>query len=142
MDKTFAPVVEKVTVRTFLSQAAAPGMLLYQMDVTTAFLYGDTLQQMYVLVPDEFRTEEELSQDLVRMLLKSLFGTPDAPRIWYSVLSTHLNKHGKVESVLDPCLFFSEDMQIWIIVYVDDLIIASNTIESQEKIIEFLQSQF
>ena len=33
-------------------------------------------------------------------------------------------------------------MQVWIIVYVDDLIIASNTIESQEKIIEFLQSQF
>ena len=117
-DKIFASVVDKVTVRTFLSQAAARGMLLYQMDVTTAFLYGDTLQQIYVLVPDEFCTKEELSQDLVRMLLKSLYGTPDAPSIWYSVLSTHLNKLGLVQSTVDPCLFFSETMQVWIIMIV------------------------
>ena len=75
---------------------------------------------VYILVPDDFRTEEELSQDLVRMLLKSIYGTPDAPRIWYSVLSTHSNRLGLVQSEVDPCLFLSEDMQVWIIIYVDE----------------------
>lgn len=39
--ETFAPVVKMVTVRTFLSVAAAKGWELHQMDVHNAFLYGD-----------------------------------------------------------------------------------------------------
>ena len=38
-----APVVGKVTATLFLLQAAAHQMHLLQLDVTTAFLYGETL---------------------------------------------------------------------------------------------------
>ena len=77
--ENFAPVVDKVMVRLFLSQAAVHQMHLLQMDVTTAFLYGETLQQIHVVLPDELRTQEEIEDNLVRKLLKSLYGTPDAP---------------------------------------------------------------
>ena len=51
-ERIFAPVVDKVTVRLFLSQAAVHQMHLLQMDITTAFLYDETLQEIYVVLPD------------------------------------------------------------------------------------------
>ena len=77
-------MVDKVTVRLFFSRAAALQMKLFQMDVTTAFLYGDTLQEIYVVLPDELRTQEEIENNLVQQLLKSLYGTLDDPHIWYT----------------------------------------------------------
>ena len=141
-EEIFAPVVDKVTVRLFFSRAAALQMKLFQMDVTTAFLYGDTLQEIYVVLPDELRTQEEIENNLVRQLLKSLYGTPDAPRIWYTVLSTKLLELGLQQSEVDPCLFFSIEMDIWIMVYVDDLILATKTIEAQARVIAFLEQCF
>ena len=64
-EEIFAPVVDKVTVRLFFSRAAALQMKLFQMDVTTAFLYGDALQEIYVVLPDELRTQEEIENNLV-----------------------------------------------------------------------------
>ena len=78
-------MVDKVTVRLFFSRAAALQMKLFQMDVTTAFLYGDTLQEIYVVLPDELRTQEEIENNLVRQLLKSLYGTPDAHAVFNKV---------------------------------------------------------
>ena len=40
-NETFAPVAKMVTMRTFLSVAAAKGWELPQMDVHNAFLHGD-----------------------------------------------------------------------------------------------------
>ena len=53
------------------------------------FLYTEMLQKIYVVLPDELRIQEGIEDNLVRKLLKSfkLYGTPDAPQIWYTVLS-------------------------------------------------------
>ena len=63
-------------------------MHLLQVDVTTAFLYGE----IYVVLPGELRTTAEIEERLIRKLLKSLYGTPSAPHMWYTVLSTQLQK--------------------------------------------------
>ena len=39
------------------------------MDVATAFLYGKMLQEIYVVLQDELRTQEEIEEHLVRKLL-------------------------------------------------------------------------
>ena len=78
----------------------------------------------------------------MRKLLKSLYGTPDALQIWYTVLSEKFSTLQLKQSSIDACLLFSKNMDIWIIVHVDDLIIATKTIEAQQVLKQFLLTQF
>ena len=48
------------------------------MHVTTAFLYGETLQEIYVILPDEFRTTVEI-EGIIRKLLKSFYVEHQTP---------------------------------------------------------------
>ena len=64
------------------------------------------------------------------------------PRICYTVLSQKFSTLQLKHSAMDPYLFFSKNMDIWIIVYVDNLIIATKTIEAQQFVKQFLLTQF
>ena len=44
-------------------------MHFLQMDVTAAFLHGETLQEVYVILPDEFRTTTEIEVGLFVIFL-------------------------------------------------------------------------
>lgn len=55
--ETFAPVVRFTTIRTILSLAARYDLELEQMDVVTAFLNGDLNEEIYMEIPQGFRTE-------------------------------------------------------------------------------------
>ncbi|GJS94154.1 retrovirus-related pol polyprotein from transposon TNT 1-94 [Tanacetum coccineum] len=52
--ETFAPVVRHEAIRIFIAFAAHMNMVVYQMDVKTAFLNGLLLEEVYVSQPDEF----------------------------------------------------------------------------------------
>jgi hypothetical protein len=77
-------------------------------------------------------------------LLKSLYGLKQAGRIWNELLNAALLEFGFQRSKLDPCLYYdlSGDSVQLIIVYVDDLIIATSTREQYERIKELLESKF
>ncbi|XP_074301266.1 uncharacterized protein LOC141632636 [Silene latifolia] len=49
--ETFAPTVNMVTVRTFLTIAAINNWELHQMDVQNAFLHGDLREEVYMRLP-------------------------------------------------------------------------------------------
>lgn len=57
-----------------------------QMDVKTAFLYGENDQFLYVELPKGYENE----RDLVCMLNKDLYGLKQSPRLWYERLQTFL----------------------------------------------------
>ncbi|CAI7773116.1 unnamed protein product, partial [Closterium sp. NIES-53] len=50
----FAPVVKPVTLRTVLAGAAVKGWHMKQMDITTAFLNGILLEDIYMAQPDGY----------------------------------------------------------------------------------------
>lgn len=50
---TFAPVAKMESVRTILSLANENGLLIHQMDVKTAFLYGDLEETIFMKLPND-----------------------------------------------------------------------------------------
>nr|GEZ17169.1 hypothetical protein [Tanacetum cinerariifolium] len=53
-EESFAPVARLEAIRIFLAYAAQKNMVVYQMDVKTAFLNGNPREEVYVSQPDGF----------------------------------------------------------------------------------------
>ena len=75
--KTFAPITKMVSVRCFLSVAAAKGWELHQMDANNAFFHGDFDEEVYMTLPPGFQSAYP---NKVCKLQKSLCGLKQAPR--------------------------------------------------------------
>ncbi|GKG09577.1 putative ribonuclease H-like domain-containing protein, partial [Tanacetum coccineum] len=92
-DEVFAPVARIEAIRLFLAFASFMGLILvYQMDVKSAFLYGTIDEEVYVSQPPGFVDPDHPKK--VYKVVKALYGLYQAPRAWYATLSTFLEKHG------------------------------------------------
>ena len=100
--ETFAPVVKMISVRCFLSVAAAKGWELHQMDVNNVFLHGDLEEEVYMTLPLGFKTK---SPNKVCRLQKSLYSLKQAPQQSFAKLSSTLLEYGFVRSYADYSLF-------------------------------------
>ena len=140
-DETFSPVVKFQSIRILLALAAQHDLLLHQMDVVTAFLNGHLEEDIYMEQPDGYTQHGQ--EHLVCKLKRSLYGLKQSSRCWNVVLSRFLESIGYSISSADPCIFVREADTLSIIaVYVDDLIIATQTEEEMKQVKELFQSQF
>ncbi|GJW41853.1 retrovirus-related pol polyprotein from transposon TNT 1-94 [Tanacetum coccineum] len=104
-EESFAPVARLEVVRIFLAFAAHMNMIVYQMDVKTAFLNGILREEVYVSQPDGFVDPDNPNH--VYRLKKALYGLKQAPRAWYDLLSSFLLSQGFSKGTVDPTLFIS-----------------------------------
>nr|GEU93824.1 copia protein [Tanacetum cinerariifolium]GEV00577.1 copia protein [Tanacetum cinerariifolium] len=87
-EESFAPVARLEAIRLFIVNAASQNMIIFQMDVKTAFLNDELNEVVYVsqrkgIVDPEHPTH-------VYRLNKALYGLKQAPRAWYNKLSKFL----------------------------------------------------
>src|SRR5208282_474578 len=125
-DETFAPVARFATIRTLLAIAAGLGLRLHHMDVTTAFLYGDLDEEIYIEQPEGYVVPGQ--EDLVLLLTKSLYELKQAPNVWFSTIASELVKLGyrKCESDHRIWAKFGPDGKCrYVILSMDDLLIMS-----------------
>lgn len=126
--ETFAPVAKYDTARALLSMVAKHDLELDQMDVKTAFLNGDLDEDIYMKQPPGFEDAEY--PDWVWKLLKAIYGLKQSGRQWNKTLDEFLRKEGFnfVRSEADYSLYVlcKDDKVIWLLVYVDDMLLASN----------------
>ncbi|GJS16396.1 retrovirus-related pol polyprotein from transposon TNT 1-94 [Tanacetum coccineum] len=102
-EESFAPVARLEAIRLFIAHAASMNMVIFQMDVKTAFLNGELNEVVYVSQPEGFVDPDHPSH--VYRLKKALYGLKQAPRAWYDKLSMFLIKSGFTKGVVDPTLF-------------------------------------
>nr|GEW54523.1 retrovirus-related Pol polyprotein from transposon TNT 1-94 [Tanacetum cinerariifolium] len=77
-EESFTPVARLEAIRIFFVFAAHKNMVVYQMDVKTAFLNGNLREEVYVSQPDGFVDPDNLNH--VYKLKKALYGLKQAPR--------------------------------------------------------------
>jgi hypothetical protein len=121
--ETFSPVAKMTTVRCFLALAAAKNWFLHQLDVKNAFLHGESK---------------------VCQLTKSLYGLKQAARQWFSKFSSTLISLGFIQSKADYLLFtrLQGSSFIALLIYVDDVAIASNDPIVVSTFISMLNGKF
>jgi Reverse transcriptase (RNA-dependent DNA polymerase) len=136
VDNTFAPVVQWSTIRMLLYFTLFFGMVTKSIDFSNAFVQAKLDESIFVHLPRGFSHDD--GQDVCLKLLKSLYGISQAPRLWFDHLRDKLLKCGLRQSSLDPCLFYGNN--IYLVVYVDDVIIASKDEKAIDALIAKLKT--
>jgi len=122
-DEVFAPVARLESVRLLLALAASEGWAVHHMDVKSAFLNGELLEDVYVEQPPGFVVKNQ--EKKVLHLIKALYGLRQAPRAWYSKLDESLIKLGFTRSTSEHAVYLrgAGARRLIVGVYVDDLVI-------------------
>src|SRR3989337_2773483 len=141
-DETFAPVAKLEAIRILIAYANHNNILLYQMDVKSAFLNGKIEEEVYVAQPPG--SEDPKHPDMVYKLNKALYGLKQASRARYDTLKDFLKSKGFKPGSLDPTLFtMSYDGELFVCqIYVDDIIFGCTDKRYSDEFGHMMQEQY
>jgi hypothetical protein len=110
--------------------------------VKNAFLHGTLTETVYCSQPTGFT--DPAHPDLVCRLKKSLYGLKQAPCAWYSRFTSFLLSQGFTEAKSDTSLFvFRRGLDtVYLLLYVDDIILTAFSTELLRRTISALQWEF
>lgn len=139
-DEVFAPVATHTSFRILLSIAGKEKMMVNHFDVKTAFLNGKLSETIFMQQPPGFQDNNEQ----VCLLKKSIYGLKQAARSWNMVLHEALEKMGFKQCINDLCFYYGNisGKLSYILVYVDDIIVACNTSTQMNYIGNTLSKNF
>jgi hypothetical protein len=140
--ETFASVARLEAIRLFLSYAVNHGIILYQMDVKSAFLNDVISEEVYLKQPHGF--EDLKHPDYVFKLKKSLYGLKQASRAWYARLSNFLLEKGFKRGQVDTTIFRKTQKKdiLFVQIYVDDIIFGSTNVAICKEFSKTMQAKF
>lgn len=141
--ETFAPVVKFNSLRMLLALAAKYDLEIDQCDFVTAFLNGDLTEEIYIEQPEGYVQKGQ--EHKVLRLRKSLYGLKQAPRQWNKKFDYYVvNEMGYERLLTDSSIYVKRKGQIISIlaIYVDDLLIISNSKEDNIQVRSELAKEF
>ena len=140
--ETYSPVVRTVTVRLVLHTATINRWDIKQLDVKNAFLHRDLTETVYMSQPPGFKNKE--FPDHVCLLHKAIYGLKQAPRTWFDKVSSFLLRFEFICNIKDPSPFICRHgkVTIYLLLYVDDMILTGNDSTVLEKLLTSLSKEF
>jgi len=161
---TFAPVARLESLRLMLAIAAELEIIIYQLDVVTAFLNGSLEEKVYKDVPEmleemlewmekadpELKVRAQSMLDSLRsggntcLLQKSIYGLRQVGRQWNKRITEKLKEIVLKPTHGNPCLFHAHrhGKVLFLLVYVDDILIASEDTDWINEIKQKLMGDF
>lgn len=139
-EETYSPVAKLSTIRIVLAVGVRRGLYFHQLDIKTAFLYGELEENLYMEIPDGMKA----GPNAVLKLQKSLYGLKQSPRCWNTKFNKALIELGFSRSAHDYCLYtrVQNERVMYLILYVDDLLIAGNILQDIETLKKELSKRF
>ena len=131
-----------MTIRIILTLAVNYNWPIKWLDVSNAFLHGSLTEQVFMEQPQGFVDTRHL--DYVCRLHIAIYGLKQAPRAWYNRLPSCLLDIGFITSLVDTSLFTYHygDIKIFMLIYVDDIIVTGTHLEFNNSLISRLQLEF
>lgn len=141
-EEVYAPVATQATFRTLLAVASYKKMVLKHIDIKTAYLNGSLTEEVYMRQPPGFSKPD--SEGKVCRLLKSVYGLRQSARCWNMRMNEVLKEMGFTPSSADPCLYVRDvdGKQVYIVVYVDDVVIGSDDEEEVDRVHDEIGKHF
>jgi transposase InsO family protein len=140
---TFSPVAKISSVRLFLALAAINHWSLHQLDIKNAFLHGELEEEVYMDQPPGFTIPG--NSRFVCRLNRSLYGLKQSPRAWFGRFSSALIQFGMTRCEADHSVFFlhsSNGQHIFLVVYVDDIVITGDDTDGIQRLKTHLFKNF
>lgn len=142
-NEIFSPVVKHTSIRIILVLVAVQNLELEQMDVKTAFLHGHLKEKIYMKQPEGY--EQKGKEQMVCLLKRSLYGLKQSLRQWYKRFDSFVVSNGYTRSSFDSCVYFKRTDSghfIYLLLYVDDMLIASADFVAINHLNILLSSEF
>ena len=112
------------------------------MDVKTAFLNGTLEDNFYMDQPEGFSIKSK--EHLTCKLKKSIYGLKKASRQWYLKFNDTITSFGFKENTIDRCIYLKVNGSkfIFLILYVDDIFLASSDLGLLHETKQFFSKKF
>ncbi|CAL8138183.1 unnamed protein product [Prunus armeniaca] len=112
------------------------------MDVKTTFMNGELEEENYMRQPEGF--EKEGKKHMVCKLGKTIYGLKQASRRWYFKFHQTVSTYGFEENIADQCIYLKKCVSrfIFLVLYVDDILLATNDHNLLKDTKELLSNNF
>ena len=140
--ETYSPTVRFESIRLMLAAAASEGMHMEQLDVTTAFLYANLEEEVYLEIPEGMFGEEMPGK--VLRLFKALYGLKQSPRMWNLHVDKALSEFGLQRLTADFCVYAIHQggRRVLLGLFVDDMFVIGRMMDLINMVKDFLHSRF
>ena len=134
-------MVKYVTLRMVIAITKYLEWTLDQLDVATAFLYGEMKEKMYCAIPEGVDVDEDFD---CFELVKAIYGLKRASRVWNETFHEFVCSIEFQVSDFDPCLYFktTSGQCVLRLVYVDDVLVTGNSTEMIGRTKSDLKTRF
>jgi len=141
-DETFSPVAMLKSIRILLAIAAYFDYEIWQMDVKTAFLNGNLSEDVYMTQPEGFVNPKNAGK--ICKLQKSIYGLKQASRSWNLRFDEVIKGFGFIKNEEEPCVYkrTSGSALVFLVLYVDDILLIGNNIPMLDAVKSSLQKSF
>jgi len=143
-DETFSPTTRANTLRLYLYLVLLFDMTLpVHLDAVKAYMNSDIDTDIWVYPPKD-PSETFFKRGSIYKLKKALYGLKQAGRLWHKLAEKMLFDLGFKNLKSEPCFFYSVKANIltFVILYVDDMLISSQSTEVRDHLIEQMMKRF
>ena len=141
-EETFLLVAMLKSIHILLSIATFLDYEIWKMDVKTDFLNGYLKESIYMMQPEGFVAKSQ--QQKVYKLLRSIYGLKQASRSWNLRFDETIKKYGFEQNVDEPGVYkyIKEKKVVFLVLYVDDILLIGNDVETLSNVKKWLAEQF
>jgi hypothetical protein len=141
-EETFSPVAILKSVRILLAIPAYYGYEIWQMHVKTAFLNGHVSEDVYMTQPEGFVDLENAGK--ICKLQRSIYGLKQASRSWNIRFDEVVKGFRFIKNEEEPCVYkkASGSTLVFLVLYVDDILLIGNDIPMLEAVKTSLKRSF